>query len=70
MAKAIKPPNPIFACRAEAAGALGIGLNKLDKLIASGELKAVKVGHRIKVAWAELHRYAESRPVFQPGRAA
>jgi excisionase family DNA binding protein len=70
MAKAVIPPNPIFARRTEAAGALGIGLNKLDQLIASGELKAVKIGRAVKVAWTELHRYAETLPACRPGKAA
>jgi excisionase family DNA binding protein len=70
MPKAIQPPTPILCPRKEAAGALGIGLNKLDELITSGELKAVKIGRSVKVAWAELHRFAAERPAFKRGKAA
>jgi excisionase family DNA binding protein len=70
MPKAIQPPTLILCPRKEAAGALGIGLNKLDELIARGEVKAVKIGRSVKIAWTELHRFAAERPAFKPGKAA
>jgi hypothetical protein len=41
--------------RKEAAGALG---------------KAVRIGRSVKIAWAELHRFAAERPAFKRGKAA
>jgi excisionase family DNA binding protein len=70
MPRAIKPAQPIFACRPEAAGALGIGLNQLDEMIASGQIKAVKIGHRIKIAWTELQRFAEALPAVKSRKSA
>jgi hypothetical protein len=30
----------------------------------------VKIGHRVKIAWAELQRFADALPAHKPGRAA
>jgi len=70
MPKPIKPPNPLVLGRKVAAGTLDIWLNKLDELIKSGEIKAIKIGRDVKVPMTELQRFVAERPAFKRSRAA
>ncbi len=43
----------------DAGAALGVGRTTIFELIASGELRSVRIGRRRLIPAAELHRYAE-----------
>jgi excisionase family DNA binding protein len=53
--------NPIFLSRHKAATALGIGVSTLDKLTASGQIKATRIGDRVFFTYAELQRFADDK---------
>lgn len=44
----------------EAADALSVCPRSIDMLIASGQLRPVRVGRRVLIAVAEIHRYLAS----------
>src|SRR5258707_10634314 len=46
----------------EAAYALSCGITKIDELIATGQLKAVKSGKRVLITDEELKRYLRELP--------
>lgn len=50
---------PLLATLDEAARSLGLGLTKTKQIVASGELKSVKVGRSRRVAWSDLQSYVE-----------
>ncbi|UFW90464.1 helix-turn-helix domain-containing protein [Bradyrhizobium barranii] len=50
-------PGVPFLRRKEAATALRMSVTKLDRIIATGELKAKKMGHAVVVMPAEITRY-------------
>ena len=50
---------------AEAAKTLGIGRSTLFGILASGEIKALKLGNRTLITGTELARYVESLPQAQ-----
>ena len=49
----------------EAAEAVGLGRSTLFKLLAAGELKAVKIGRRRLILKAELDRFIQAREVVK-----
>jgi excisionase family DNA binding protein len=51
---------------AEACAMLGIGRTTIYGLIKAGNLRAVKVGRRTIVLYADLQRYAETLPPIAP----
>lgn len=60
--KPVKPAVPRLALgRREAAQALSISDELLDRLIRAGELRTVRVGRRILVSVRELSRWIDSR---------
>ncbi len=52
--------DPILVSVPEAAAALGIGITKTNKLIATGRLRTVKVDNRRLVPVAALTEFVES----------
>lgn len=52
--------------RAEAATFLKTSKRRLDELIRSGELAAVRDGRAVKITTAELERYVAELPAFEP----
>jgi excisionase family DNA binding protein len=51
--------SPLLYGRADAARCLAISVRKLDLLISTKKIKAVKVGRRTLIASAELKRFAQ-----------
>ena len=47
---------------------LTLGRTKINELIASGELKAVKAGDRVLVLESELQRFLSELPAVKPTR--
>src|SRR4051812_6356814 len=65
----IRTPNndcsgfrPLALRRKAAANAIGVGVTKLDLLIATGEIAAVKSGKCLLIPVVELERYLASLP--------
>jgi excisionase family DNA binding protein len=54
--------KPLALRRKPAANALGFGVTKLDLLIATGEIGAVKSGKCLLIPVAELERYLANLP--------
>lgn len=52
--------------RAEAAQYLRTSLRRLDELIKSGAIAAVRDGRSVKVTTAELERYIADLPAWEP----
>ena len=50
----------------EAAEAVGIGLTKLREEIASGNLRARKLGKRTMITIAELNQWLDKMPYLDP----
>ena len=68
-----KSPTPVpmasqlpFYTRKEAARELRMSVTKLDRVIASGELKAKRHGHAVVVMRSEIERYIEQWPDVEP----
>ena len=59
-----EPPANLlrFLTRKEAARELRMSVTKLDRVIASGELKAKRHGHAVIVMRSEIERYIEAWP--------
>lgn len=55
--------------RAEAAAHLRTSLRRLDELIRSGALIAVRDGRSVKVTTTELERYIADLPSYEPASA-
>ena len=55
--------------RAEAARYLRTSQRRLDELIRSGDLIAVRDGRNVKVTAAELERYIADLPSYEPASA-
>lgn len=53
----------------DAAAALAMSTRRLDDLVAKGEITAVRDGGLVKFRPAELQRYAESLPSWEPRSA-
>lgn len=51
---------PLLLTKSEAAEALRISARKLDRLIASRQLRAVKLGRHVRITPAELLRFINS----------
>lgn len=49
--------EPLLLSRQDAAGALGVGLSTVEDLIASGELRSLKIKSRRVIAMAHLKAY-------------
>lgn len=52
--------------RAEAAAYLKTSLRRLDELIKSGQLAAVRDGRSVKITTVELERYIADLPAWEP----
>ena len=52
--------------RAEAAEYLSMSMRRLDELIKSGSLCAVRDGRSVKVSRVELERYISALPAYEP----
>jgi hypothetical protein len=63
MAKAVipSPDERLLYGKAEAAGVLDIGINQLDAMIASGNLRTIRIGRRDKIHRNELNRVASGK---------
>jgi excisionase family DNA binding protein len=55
--------------RAEAAKYLSMSMRRLDDLIKSGALCAVRDGRSVKVSRVELERYITDLPAYEPAGA-
>lgn len=55
--------------RAESAKYLKTSVRRLDELIRSGQLCAVRDGRSVKVTTAELERYIRDLPSYEPASA-
>ena len=55
------PPEPLAITRHDAKAQLGVSLQTLDRLIARGELRAVRAGRRVLVPRDECARWLESQ---------
>ena len=55
--------------RAEAARYLKTSPRRLDELIRSGDLAAVRDGRNVKITAAELERYISELPSYEPASA-
>lgn len=56
--------------RESAADALSTSVRRIEELRRAGDLNAVKDGREYKYPAAELQRYADSLPAYEPRRAA
>jgi hypothetical protein len=54
--------KPLVVRRPVAAAAIGQGTSKLDELIASGQIQAVKSGRNLLILVESLERYIASLP--------
>ncbi|WP_409998054.1 helix-turn-helix domain-containing protein [Bradyrhizobium sp. SZCCHNR1053] len=61
--------RPRVLTRKEAAKALGVSINTLDRAIARGDLKAKKYGGRVLLLTSELERFWRALPERQPKSA-
>jgi excisionase family DNA binding protein len=59
--KSHTPMAPLVLNREESAELLRVSTRQVDSLIARGELKSVRIGSRVLVAWAELVRFVDSK---------
>ena len=55
--------------RAEAAKHLNMSMRRLDELIRSGAVCAVRDGRSVKVTTRELERYIADLPAYEPASA-
>lgn len=62
----IAPNSSGLQTRAEAASYLRTSIRRLDELIRSGALAAVRDGRQVKVTRAELDRYITDLPAYEP----
>jgi excisionase family DNA binding protein len=53
----LQPSQKVTFSRYECAQLLGISVRLLDKCIANGEIKAVRIGDRVLIPRAELERF-------------
>jgi excisionase family DNA binding protein len=53
---------PLAVRRREAARLLGVGLSKIDELVATAQLRAVKSGKCLLIIYSSLQAYAEALP--------
>jgi excisionase family DNA binding protein len=53
--------NRLLLSRREAAGALGISIDTLVRLLDRGELRAVRVGRSVRVPRSEVESFVERR---------
>ena len=62
----VTPNAPIALGIAESCAVLGVGRSTVYKLIKVGSLRAVKLGRRTVILYADLQRYAETLPAIEP----
>jgi excisionase family DNA binding protein len=63
-------PLVVLLNKADAAAALSMSQRRLDELVAAGEIAAVQDGGRVKFRPAELQRYADALPNWEPKRVS
>jgi len=56
--------------RADAARLLACSTKTVDREIAAGRLTAVRIGRAVRVTDAEIHRYIDALPSYEPGIGA
>jgi excisionase family DNA binding protein len=54
--------KPLALRKKAAAATIGCGTSKMDELIASGQIKAIKSGKQVLVLTAEIERFLASLP--------
>lgn len=60
------PTTTGLRTRSEAATYLACSERRLDELIRSGQLAAVRDGKNVKITVAELERYIAALPAYEP----
>ena len=55
-------PQPLLLTKSEAAIALRISRSKVEHLVATGQLKALKMGFNVRISPAELSRFIAALP--------
>ena len=60
----------ILLGKKDAAAALSMSTRRLDQLVAAGEIAAVRDGGQVKFRPAELKRYADELPAWEPRQTA
>jgi len=58
----ILPVRPLAVRKRIAASIIGVGVTKLDALIAEGQIEAVKSGKSLLIIYASLEAYLTSLP--------
>ncbi len=66
MADQTAPDSGGLRSRSEAAEYLSMSMRRLDELIKSGALCAVRDGRSVKVSKVELERYIADLPAYEP----
>lgn len=61
-----EPTSGGLRTRAEAALFLRTSMRRLDELIRSGQLGAVRDGRSVKILTTELERYVADLPAYEP----
>jgi excisionase family DNA binding protein len=64
------PVEPLTYGPADAAAALGVSRAQVYELLAQGELHGRKMGRRTLISRAELVRYIDSLPAYDPTSTA
>lgn len=64
------PTSAGLHTRAEAAAYLKCSTRRLDELIKSGALGAVRNGRSIRITGVELERFIADLPSYEPGMAS
>jgi excisionase family DNA binding protein len=62
----VAPTSGGLQSRADSARYLGTSERRLDELIRSGVITAVRDGRSVKVTTAELERYISELPIHEP----
>jgi len=59
-------PTPVLLSRKQAAQVLSINIDTLDRLVRAGKISAKKMGRLVKFDAAELQRFANELPAWEP----
>lgn len=60
-------PEKLLYTRKQAAAALAMSERRLDRLVACGDVVAVRDGRMVKFTAAELQRFVAALPAHEPG---
>lgn len=61
--------TPVLLSKRDAAAALAMSVRHLERLVSAGEIAAVRDGGSVKFKPAELQRYADALPSWEPRSA-